>query len=425
MFRFLHAADIHLDSPLKGLDRYDGCPADEIRGATRRALANLVRLAIAERVSFVLIAGDVYDGDWRDHNTGLWFVGQMAILRDHGIDVFLISGNHDAKNRMTRDLRLPPNVSSLPTDRPATRPTRDGAAVVHGQGFATASVPDDLSAAYPDAVPGVFNVGLLHTSATGREGHERYAPCTVDSLRSKGYGYWALGHVHAREVVDSREAPIIFPGNVQGRHVREDGAKGCMLVTVDDAGAASAEFRPLDVLRWATCRVDASAARDGDDVVEAFQDQIPGLLADADGRPLALRVEVAGASAAHGPLAADPVHWTAQVRSEAIGLGGGRIWVEAVKLRTRPLRDRGAGARDADGPLSELDGLLRELAGDEARLLEFAARQLADLRRKLPPELRRAEGVDLDDPDWLRLELSQGRALLEERFDAAAGRAAR
>ena len=111
MFKFLHAADIHLDSPLRGLDRYEGCPVDAIRGATRQALDNLVRLAIAERVAFVLIAGDVYDGDWRDHNTGLWFVRRMADLRDAGIEVFLIQGNHDASNRMTRELRLPDMVA--------------------------------------------------------------------------------------------------------------------------------------------------------------------------------------------------------------------------------------------------------------------------------------------------------------------------
>lgn len=424
MFRFLHAADIHLDSPLKGLDRYEGCPADEIRGATRRALANLVRVAIAEKVAFVLIAGDVYDGDWRDHNTGLWFVKQMALLRDAKIDVFLISGNHDAKNKMTRELRLPDNVFPLATDRPETRRTRDGLAAIHGQGFATAAVTEDLAAHYPAPAAGCFNVGMLHTSATGREGHERYAPCTVESLRSKGYGYWALGHVHARETLDDRDAPIVFPGNIQGRHIREQGPKGCMLVTVNDAGAATADFRTLDVLRWATCRVDASAARDGDDVVEAFQDQVPALLAGSDDLPLAVRVEVVGASSAHGPLAADPAHWTAQIRSEAIARGSGKIWVEAVKIRTRSRSAGGDPALGADGPLAELDLLLRELGGDDARLMEFATRELADLRKKLPVELRRADGVDLDDPDWLRHELAQGRALLDDCFEKA-GRAAR
>ncbi|WP_435020174.1 metallophosphoesterase family protein [Tundrisphaera sp. TA3] len=420
MFTFLHAADIHLDSPLRGLDRYEGCPADEIRGATRRALANLVKLAIDEKVAFVLIAGDVYDGDWRDHNTGLWFVRQMSILRDAGIDVFLISGNHDAKNKMTRELRLPDNVTTLSTDRPESRRTRDGSAAIHGQGFATAAVTEDLSATYPAAVPGCFNVGMLHTSATGREGHERYAPCTVDSLRSKGYGYWALGHVHAREVLDARDAPIVFPGNVQGRHIGEEGAKGCMLVTVDDAGAATTEFRPLDVLRWAMCRIDASAARSPDDVVDAFQDQIAGLLDAADRRHLAVRVRVSGATAAHSVLVARAEDWSNDIRSVAISHGADRIWVESVKVRTSPPRRAKGSDPGADGPLAELDLIIADLLGDESRLVAFAGDQLGDLRKKLPPELIRSDAVDLADPRWLRHELEHARALLEARFDAAA-----
>ena len=120
MFKFIHAADIHLDSPLKGLEQYEGAPADEIRGATRRALENLVDLALRESVDFVLLAGDLYDGDWKDHNTGLFFVAQMARLREANIPVVAISGNHDAANKMTKSLRLPDNVELLPPARPST-----------------------------------------------------------------------------------------------------------------------------------------------------------------------------------------------------------------------------------------------------------------------------------------------------------------
>jgi DNA repair protein SbcD/Mre11 len=416
MFKFLHAADIHLDSPLRGLDRYEGCPSGEIRGATRRALDNLVRLAIEEGVAFVLIAGDVYDGDWKDHNTGLWFVKRMADLRDAGIKVFLIRGNHDAQNRMTRDLRLPDNVVSLNVDRPQTCYHDDLPVAVHGQGFATQSVKDDLAAQYPAADPGCFNVGMLHTSATGRQGHHDYAPCTVEALRAKGYGYWALGHVHTREVLDEREAAIVFPGNIQGRHIREAGPKGCMLVSVEGHRVAAREFRPLDVLRWETCRVDASEATDGDDVLRAFRDRLPGLLAEADDRFLALRVEVSGASAAHDKLASDMEGWSFEIRSLANTEGSNRIWVEAVKLRTRPLR---IGGDAGDGPLAELDRLLAELRGDDRLLKEFAGRELAELRKKVPAELRREDGVDLDAPDWLRGVLDQVRPLLKERFELA------
>ncbi len=137
MFRFIHAADIHLDSPLRGLERYEGVTVEEIRRSTRRALENLVELAIEEHVDFVLIAGDLYDGNWPDYSTGLYLNAQMARLRDAHIPVFLIQGNHDAENLMTRDLRLPENVHKFSTLKPQTIPVKDCDVLVHGQGFAT------------------------------------------------------------------------------------------------------------------------------------------------------------------------------------------------------------------------------------------------------------------------------------------------
>src|SRR6185437_649372 len=117
---FLHAADIHLDSPLKGLERYENAPVGRIRGATRRAFTRLIDLAVEKAVDFVLIAGDLYDGDWRDYNTGLYLVRQLGRLRDANINVYAIAGNHDAANKMTRSLRLPDNVRLLSHEQPQT-----------------------------------------------------------------------------------------------------------------------------------------------------------------------------------------------------------------------------------------------------------------------------------------------------------------
>ena len=223
--KFIHAADIHLDSPLRGLERYEGAPVDEIRQATRRALENLVSLAVESEVDFVLLVGDLYDGDWRDHNTGLFFAKQMSEFRKAGIKVFLIAGNHDAQNVMTKSLRLPDNVHQLNTSKPETVRLEELGVAIHGQGFRTKAVTKNLAMDYPAAIPHVFNIGLLHTSVTGREGHDNYAPCTPTNLVDLNYDYWALGHVHTRECL-SEDPPIHFPGNVQGRHIREAGPKG-------------------------------------------------------------------------------------------------------------------------------------------------------------------------------------------------------
>jgi exonuclease SbcD len=136
--KFLHAADLHLDSPMHGLAAYDGAPVDELRGATRRALVNLVDLALEEQVAFVLIAGDVYDGSWRDFNTGLFYVAQMRRLREAGIPVVAIAGNHDAESRMTKGLPLPDGYIALTSTRPQTVELTELGVVIHGQSFATA-----------------------------------------------------------------------------------------------------------------------------------------------------------------------------------------------------------------------------------------------------------------------------------------------
>lgn len=394
MFKFLHAADLHIDSPLKGLERYDGAPVDEVRGATRLALEYLVELAIDERVNFLLIAGDLCDGDWRDYGTGLFLNSQFSKLRDHGIPVITIRGNHDAANHMVRQLKTPDNVLELSTDAPESRELKDCNVVIHGRGYRDRAERDNMAAVYPSCWPGHYNIGLLHTSATGRDGHEPYAPCTLEDMRSREYEYWALGHVHTREEL-SASPWIVFPGNTQGRHIRETGPKGCMLVTVDSSNRSTAEFRPLDALRWEHCRVDLRDARDADEALEAASTAIRGALDRRDGRPLAVRVEYVGASAAHDKLAARQEGHAAEVRDLVRNLSGGTAWVEKVRLRTKPLR-----VREADsGPLGELASYLEELRTDAA-LREKLGEELALLVDALPLELREGDGrLDVNSAD--------------------------
>ncbi len=384
MLKFIHAADIHLDSPLKGLERYEGAPVEEVRQATRRAMENLVQLAIDQAAAFVLIAGDLYDGDWRDQRTGLFFVAQMAKLREAGIRVFVIAGNHDAANKMTRTLPLPDNVHMFSHRKPETVVLDELGIAVHGQSFARAAVTTDLSANYPAAVTGMFNVGLLHTSATGREGHENYSPCTLDGLRAKQYDYWALGHVHAREVL-CEEPWVVFPGNVQGRHIRETGPKGCTLVTVDDRSHATLEPYHLDVLRWQTCAVDVTGAETSDEVLDQVRHELSCLASAADGLPLAVRVELRGACAAHRQIAAAPRQFVDDVRATALDVGGD-VWIEKVKRHTASPVDLAAMAV-ADGPLGELVELIEQLKTSPDELQAILGSDLKTLNKKLPAEL--------------------------------------
>lgn len=417
MLRFIHAADIHLDSPLKGLEQYEGAPVEEIRGATRRAFENLVDLALDREVDFVLIAGDLYDGDWKDHNTGLFFVAQMHRLREADIPVVMISGNHDAANKMTRRLRLPANVTLLSHSRPDTADSgklADLGVAVHGQSFRTAAVTDNLAAAYPPRRSGMFNIGLLHTALDGADGHAPYAPCSLDHLRQKEYDYWALGHVHTRQVC-CEESSIVFPGNVQGRHIRETGPKGCYLVTALEQGGCELEFLPLDVFRWQRCEVDASDARHPECVLDQFAHHLEQMGQQHDGLPLAVRIEVRGTSRVHEALRADPQRWTSELRAAALCSPSSRVWIEKVKWRTTPQREP-RDADDTSSPLATLHSYLEELRGDESELAELAG-VLSDLQKKLPDELTRGEeGLRFGEADQMRQWLEDVEPLLISRL---------
>lgn len=226
--KFLHAADIHLDSPLAGVHARADLPSAVMHRCTRRAFTAMIDLALAEDVAFVVIAGDLYDGDWKDFSTGLFFAEEMRRL---GRPCCLLRGNHDARSLISRNLTLPPNVREFSSRTCETITLADLGVALHGYSFPNRAVPENLSASYPAPTPGMLNIGVLHTSAEDPGEHETYAPCRVADLTLKGYDYWALGHIHDRRVLAERPW-VVFPGNLQGRHSKEAGPKGCTLVTV-------------------------------------------------------------------------------------------------------------------------------------------------------------------------------------------------
>lgn len=384
--RFIHTADIHLDSPLRGLEVHEDAPVEQIRSATRRAFDNLLELAIKQEVDFIVIAGDLYDGDWKDYNTGLFFADRMGRLHKAGIRVFIVSGNHDAASVITPNLPLPENVTVFSARRPETFILADLGAAIHGRSYPTRAVSENLAVNYPPHSSGCFNIGLLHTSLTGREGHEAYAPCTVDELRSRGYDYWALGHVHKQEIVTG-DPWIVFPGNIQGRHIRETGSKGATLVTVDNGRITDVRHHELAVLRWCAARADLSACETIDGVHETVRQTLEKELDRAAGRPLVLRLELTGSCPLHARILERTARWTDEFRSIAAALGD--VWLEKVLFRTRRTVSLDEILRE-DTPIASLIRSIQrmELAGGS---LTDLLPELTVLKNKLPPEIHGEE----------------------------------
>jgi DNA repair exonuclease SbcCD nuclease subunit len=407
--KILHAADLHIDSPLRGLAQYEGAPWEQLRQAPRDALRNLVNEAIDEGVDLALFAGDIYDGSWKDFNTGLFFSAEIARLTEAGVAVVVLAGNHDAESKITKRLTLPANAVRLGHDRPETLHFEGLGVAVHGQRYAQPAVTDNLARHYPDPEPGAFNIGLLHTALTGRDGHEPYAPCTLEDLANKGYDYWALGHVHRREVV-SENPWVVFPGNLQGRHAKETGPKGYTLLTVEDGEVISVEERHVDVARWARCEVDASSAGSPTDVLDLAQAALGKAVGEAEGRTVAARVVITGTTDAHDALLSEHEELEADLRARSFEIGD--LWIEKFQIATNRALDL-AGLRKSVPAIGAVLEAIAALRDHPDELVELHGGTFESLRERLPLAARGADGIDPQSELALRnaLEAAEARLL--------------
>jgi len=381
-FSFIHAADLHIDSPLAGLSLKDAGVAQRFAEAGRRAVESLIAQTIESRARFLILAGDIFDGDWKDVSTGLFFVRALGALHRAGIPVFIVKGNHDADSVMSRDLPYAETVRVFRSNKAETFTLEDTRVALHGRSFAQRLTADFVET-YPVRRDGWLNIGVLHTSLDGTRGHEGYAPCGVDDLKRFGYDYWALGHVHAAEIV-SRDPWIVYPGNLQGRSVRETGPKGAMRVTVDDGRIADVTPLHLDVARWAHLTVDVSGTASEAEALAQVRDALAESQAQGEGRPLAARVTLTGESSLHNHFVARREALQDELRACGFQLASD-CWVEQLKIRTSPPAKPLLAAADA----LDVEALLAGAAADP----EFAA-CLAELietvTAKLPTDLHAA-----------------------------------
>jgi len=411
MFKFIHAADLHIDSPLRGLEAYPGAPVEQAREATRRAFENLVTLAVEQQVALVVLAGDLFDGQWQDMQTGLWTASQFRRLEREGIPVYLLRGNHDASSKVRQAVSWPNNVHEFSVDRPATFHVEEIGAALHGQGFAHQECAEDLARGYPAPVAGCFNIGVLHTSLTGSTQHDPYAPTTTNVLIGRGYQYWALGHIHQRSDPAILFKPYIaYSGNTQGRHIREAGPRGCFLNTVVDGELESVEFFATDTLRWQVANIELQAADSVPDLIERVRERLAACHAASAGRFSAIRVVIRGACDAHRALVRrlQREETLAEIRNLANELGD-EVWIEKVELDTRAPVDLEQLRRGSD-LVAELLNMIEGLRSDPALLAEFAA-ELAPLNAKAALELREC-GLELDQAEQLRNWLRQAEQTL-------------
>lgn len=338
---FVHAADIHLGSQLAALDRSETLPAHLVRAAPLAAFRRIADLCVERDAEVLLIAGDLFDT-----NAPLSVVLDATDVlkriaaRTH---VVMIRGNHDAHSKISRELPHIDNVHLLPSDTPGTviLELAGGRVAVHGRGFDTPTVTENIVRAYPSAVPDAFNVGLLHTSLEGNATHATYAPCSVDDLVALGYDYWALGHIHQHDVVRDHAPTIVYAGSPQGRHVNEAGEHGAYVVRVDGVELVGPpEHVELASIQWHHVTIEVAESDDDADahgLVARVRAELEALAASAPHVRHIVRVTVAGRCSAHVEIARDPAGFAEQLHLTAGAVGSADVHVERVRVRTLPL----------------------------------------------------------------------------------------
>ena len=393
-FRFVHAADIHLDSPLRSLALRDPDLADLIGNATRRAFTAIVDLCLDEQVDALLLSGDLYDGEQTSMKTARFLSDQVRRLHEAGVKVFLIRGNHDALSKITKELTLPDSVTIFGGRATAVAVDRERGAMpvtVHGISFGQPHAPDSLLGRFKPPAEGAVNIGLLHTSLGGAEGHDPYAPCDLLDLQRAGFRYWALGHIHRRSVAEG-SATVVMPGMPQGRDIGEAGAKSVTLTTVGDDGSIEIEERRTSVAQFERVNVDLDACEDWRAMVDTLERSLGLARHGVKSEHLVARLRLTGTTALTWRLRRDLDLVRTEAESRASGIG--RTWIDKIEVECRP-PGAPSGRSDHADPLDELRCLMGELVQDESYCTEIGT-IAEELRAQLPPECRTLLGTDTE-----------------------------
>ena len=250
--QFIHCADLHLDSPFQGLTTKEPSLADRFKHATNDAFVKIIDLCLSEKVNFLTIGGDTFDGVDRSLCAQILLRDQFERLHKANIPVILITGNHDPLSDWLTEIQFPNNVHLLDGDNVEKVPIqKDGkiVAFIYGISYKVSNVTENLSLKFQADEKDTISIGMLHANVGSRKEHAAYAPCTIKDLKAGNMDIWLLGHIHTPEVI-CKKPLMLYPGNIQGRYINEDGPRGCYLIKVDSNHKISHEFKPVQNILW-------------------------------------------------------------------------------------------------------------------------------------------------------------------------------
>ena len=365
LIKILHTADVHLDSPLKSLALKDEDLQATVKTATRAAFIKIVNTALFEEVSALLISGDLFDGAERSAKTAAFLTTQLDRLKAAGIPVFYIKGNHDAENPITGEISLPENVHVF-DGRGGKHQIENSAVWIHGVSFSGRHAPESLLPKFGAPEPDAINIAMLHTSLAGSQGHDPYAPCSVPELATMGFDYWALGHVHKRQV--HSEAPwIVMPGIPQGRDIGEAGPKSATLLTIDEKNIVVSEV-PTSVAEFIEVWVGADGIESDDDLRHQIREVLLKTAKELASDAGLIRLSIGGETSRKWQILRDQDSWREVVAELARSTGV--IWVERTKFELVTATESATADTSA---VTELGRLMDEIQSEPAFASELRA----------------------------------------------------
>jgi exonuclease SbcD len=404
--RFVHAADLHLDSPFRGVGDASTALKDRLQAATLGALGRIVDHTIHSKADFLVIAGDIYDSKDSSLRALVSFRKEMERLAEQNIPVYIVHGNHDPLNGWGSGFKLPPNVVTFGgriDSEPFIRRGRKVAQIT-GVSYLEERVTDNLACSFKPVYGAPFSIAVLHANVGHQSGHADYAPTTVGELLSAGFHYWALGHVHTRSILASEPAMVVYPGNTQGRNPRESGPRGCYQVDVDSFGRAHLEFVDTSIARWAHIEFSIASVGTMDQLVDAISEKARLEASGFEG-PTVIRCTIRGKGPLHRDLQRDEMN---KELAEILGSIDRTVISESVRIAT--------------GPELDYESLVRTetMIGDLLKLSEMALED-SDMRERLidsiAPLFKRKDMPGLDEAklrEWIERASAMGVDLLLE-----------
>jgi len=397
--KFVHAADLHLDSPFAGLRETDNDIADFLQNATFAAFDNVIKLCIEREVDFLLVAGDVYDGADRSLRAQLAFRDGLRKLAKVGIHSYVVHGNHDSLDGWASSLEWPDeayifggtNVESVPFER-------NGAvrAIIHGISFSRRDIRTNLARKFKASDSKAVQIGLLHCNVGSNTGHEPYAPCEIDDLAASHMDYWALGHVHSKNVLLEENPTVAYPGNTQGRHINEAGPRGCLYVQISDTKEVQTQFIPIDSVRWTRESVHIEHLDSDERLLNDLESRVERIQSKAEGRPSVCRLTLCGRGTLHATLQRSNYvqDLIAQLREFGRELDP-LVWLDTIETQTRPAVDIEA-RRQAQDIVGDCLRLIEQYRADSA-----CRSSLKDTLKKLYEDRRCGKYLEMPDDEEL------------------------